>query len=510
MRPRFPLYGKILFWFFLNLLLVAVVLALAFGAQFRLGLDWILAGDTADRIEAVAYLIAADLSERPRPEWNAVAERFSKAYGITFLAFAHDGVQIAGPPTDLPPPVKARVMPHRALRRSPVLPPRKPPLPAAGPLGESSLPGARHPAAGHAHPPLPPAPLHAALVGPRFQKGFIRTSNPTRYWITVALQISSPDVGEPRPVTLLAMSNSLRGGGLLFDAKPWLAAGGAVLLVSALLWFPFVRGITRTIGQMTQATAQIAQGRFGVRVDSTRRDELGTLGLSINQMAERLSGFVSGQKRFLGDIAHELCSPLARLRVALGILEARVGDAERKYLDTASQTAEELAELVNELLSFSKASLAPGKLELKTVCLRDVVQKALGREENAQVPVEVDVPEHVLVRGDAELLVRAVANLLRNAIRYAGTAGPIQVWAGTHGQEVRLIIADQGPGIPEEYLNQVFDPFFRLDSSRDRATGGAGLGLTIVKTCVESCGGQVTCRNREPHGLEVTVQLSMP
>ena len=124
-------------------------------------------------------------------------------------------------------------------------------------------------------------------------------------------------------VVLVVRSNTISAGGLIFDPKPWLALGFGVVVFSLLFWLPLVRGITRTIGRMMQTTRQIADGRFDVRVNLRRRDELGALGESIDQMAARLDGLVAGQKRFLGDIAHELCSPLARLQMALGILEQR-------------------------------------------------------------------------------------------------------------------------------------------------------------------------------------------
>jgi two-component system sensor histidine kinase CpxA len=111
------------------------------------------------------------------------------------------------------------------------------------------------------------------------------------------------------------------------------------------------------------------------------------------------------------------------------------------------------------------------------------------------------------VRADAELLLRALSNILRNSVRYAGNAGPIQITAGLDGEKVRVMIDDCGPGIPAESLPQIFDPFYRVDVSRDRETGGVGLGLSIVKTCVESCGGTVACENLEPRGLRMIVML---
>jgi two-component system, OmpR family, sensor histidine kinase CpxA len=276
--------------------------------------------------------------------------------------------------------------------------------------------------------------------------------------------------------------------------------------LSALLWFPLVRGINRSIAQMTQATRQIAEGRFETRVAEGRRDELGDLGRAVNQMAERLAGLVAGQKRFLGDVAHELCSPLAKLRVSLGILDQRAGQEHKDYVARAEEEAAHIAGLVNELLSFSKASLAAPPAQLRPVIVRDAVEKAIRREVPDEMQIKLEIPDEMAVRADAELLTRALANLLRNAVRYAGEAGPITVAARREQDTVQIMVADCGPGVPASDLPRLFDPFYRADASRDRATGGVGLGLAIVKTCIESCGGAVACRNLEP-GLEVTIRL---
>jgi len=263
---------------------------------------------------------------------------------------------------------------------------------------------------------------------------------------------------------------------------------------------------------MTEATRQIAAGRFDARVNEKRLDELGALGQSINQMAGRLAGLVAGQKRFLGDVAHELCSPLAKLRVSLGILDQRAAQDQRAYVASAENEAAHMAALVNELLSFSKASIGAPSAQLRTINVGEIIDNAVRRETSdaAGVQVQVDVPPDARVVADADLLGRAVANLLRNSVRYAGSAGPISVTAGQDAGAVRITVADCGPGVPAADLPRIFDPFYRVDASRDRATGGVGLGLAIVKTCVEACGGSVACRNREPSGLEVTIRLEPP
>ncbi len=500
---RFPLYAKILLWFFLNLMLLAAVFLLVFRAQFGLGLDWLLSGSAAARLEATSRLILAELSDRPRPEWDGILQRFGSAYGVRFYLFRNADEQLAGESLKLPQQVRSRLV-EQLIAAPRVRPPRR---------SERAPPPINHGGSQPLESPPPPAPpAHASIEhisadGP-LPKVLVRTADPPRYWMCVRGLVRRLEPDAALPVTLLAVSDSLSAGGLLLDTRPWVMAGVGSVLLSALLWFPFVRGITRSVAQMTQASRSIAEGRFDVRVNEQRRDELGSLGVAINQMASRLSAFVNGQKRFLGDIAHELCSPLARLQVALGILEQRAGDGQKRYVHTACEKADQISALVNQLLSFSKASLGATTIKLKPISLLQAVQKATERENDPSVTLKVEVPAELSVLAEVELLVSALSNLLRNAIRYAGQAGPITISAQPRGNEVILTVADNGPGIPEAHLAHVFDPFYRVDPSRDRSTGGVGLGLTLVKTCVESCGGTVTCQNRKPSGLEVVLHLS--
>jgi len=121
--------------------------------------------------------------------------------------------------------------------------------------------------------------------------------------------------------------------------------------------------------------------------------------------------------------------------------------------------------------------------------------------------IQIEIPDGLEVKADPELLGRATGNLVRNAIRYAGHSGVIEIGAERSNGHVLFRVSDSGPGVPEEVLSRLFDPFFRPDASRARESGGAGLGLAIVKTCVEACGGTVSAILRQPHGLEVTMTL---
>ncbi len=498
MRLRAPLYAKIGGWLLANLLLVALLLGVFVEVQYRLGLDSLLAGHAGDRVAAVAGVIAAELRTNDREKWDAVLAPFSESYEVRFSLYTDNGMHLAGDGTELPPPVRARLLeasPHREPH-----PPRPP-----RPHDNSELP----------RPDFPPPPDHGDPPPPPVGRPImVRTPDPARYWVLMRLPLRAfPD----RPggqVTLVARSDSLGGGGLFVDWTPWLLAAAAVLTISVLCWLPLVRGLTRALWRLTEATGRIAEGRFDVRVaEESRGDELGALAGSINRLAARLDGFVAGQKRFLGDIAHELCAPLARLQMAAGILEQRAAPETRANVADLREEIEQMSSLVGELLSFSKASLAgggAGGARLENVELRPVVEQAIRREApDGTATVEVEVPAGLTGRADPDLLLRAVSNLLRNSLRHAAGTGPVLIAAAPlAGDKVSLCVRDHGPGVPAAALARVFDPFYRLDPSRDRATGGVGLGLAIVKTCVEACGGSVAGRNVEPSGFEVTLTLA--
>ena len=494
MRVRFPLYSKILGWFFLNLVAVAMVVVLLFDAQFHFNLDWFLAFGARERLDALRDLIVGELELNNPEDWQSVLARYSEAQRVRFTLCDGEGEVIAGSSTELPPEVKDRIANQPTLFR----------------LGRQPG-GTAAPAAHDAEPsPAPPAEILRRWGPPRLPlRALMRTQQPTRYWLLASGRLDNPLAGPPFRIVLAAESTTLSAGGLVFDPKPWLALLLGVIVFSLLFWLPLVRGITRTLGRMMQATRQVAEGRFDMRLKMTRRDELGALGASIDQMAARLDGLVTGQKRFLGDVAHELCSPLARLQLALGVLEQRVSGPDAEYVKSAGEKAEQIAALVGELLSFSKASYGAKTGAVQTVEVRPLLAGAVRREAVEGVTVRVEADAALRVRADADLLQRAVANLVRNAIRHAGQAGPIVVRAERSGGEVSIVVADAGPGVPAEELARIFDAFYRIDTARTRETGGTGLGLAIVKASVESCSGSVAARNRDPHGLEVEIRLPL-
>lgn len=500
MRLRSSLYARILLIVLLNLAVIGLLVVILLNLQYRLDPDRFFLAARSNKFEVVARMIGDDLREAPAGqigEYEAILKRYQETWGVQFLLYAPTGVQLGGPATRLPAQIRQRVIGPAAAaglrrNRSPERPWQRPPPPD----GESG--------------PMPEGPA-GALRGRAFpfSRSFLgRTESPTRYWVGTRIVLPAP-AGSAVPfrvATLLAVSDSFTGKGLFFDLRPVLTLAGSVFLTSILLWLPFVRRLTGSIKQLTQATEEIANEQFTVRVSEERRDELGRLGKAVNHLAVRLDGFVNGQKRFLGDISHELNTPLARMQFALGILEERADPAMRGYVEDVREEVVLMSQLVQELLAYARTGIKGVEIPLSRVALRPLLEKVVGREAPGHlVRVEVEEDLHVMVQ--PELLTRAIANLIRNALRYAGGSGEIVLSASQLAPDtVEVRVRDYGPGIPDTVLERIFDPFYRVEPDRARTTGGSGLGLAIVRTCVEACGGTVSARNAQP-GLEVILRL---
>ena len=467
---KLPLWGKVL-------ILAAVNAALLGGASVWLlrrmlaqEFGSILLGSARERIVAVSRQISTELATTAVGDRDAMMARYSRRYGVSFYLFSNSGRESAGPPITLPEEVEQRVR--------------------EGPRG---VPGMR---------------IGPLMVAPPTMPPFLVLAEPG-YWIGSRLAIRYPDGAPVELGTLLLASPSLITHPFLFDLKPWVGFFGVVLTVTLMCWLPFVGSMTRSIQRMMRATAQIAAGRFATKAEVRRSDELGRLGESINRMAGQLEEHVHGQKRFLRDAAHELRSPLSRMQAALGILERQTGPESERVLGDLREEIELMSELTGELLTLARTEHPVAWVRLSPVSLAATAARAVSMENaggTADVRMEVD-PE-LRVTANEDRLFRGISNLVRNAIRYAGEAGPITVAAARRGGSAVLTVMDQGPGIPEEAIDKVFTPFYRVDPSRDRNTGGTGLGMAIARACVETCNGTIQCRNGSP-GLVVTITLPL-
>ncbi len=475
MKLKLPssLFAKILAWFFLNLLLLAAVLAVFFAVQLRMDLDEFFGHQGADRLRTAGMLLNHDLEQAPPDEWPDVLARHGQIHGVDFLIVLPSGLVF--------PPKQKSSIPAEVLARAKELLTRRHGPPCAD------------------EPPERPGRRRPLLI--------MHSGAPARWWFGIRLPLFLEASERHLPVLLLAVSDSITGNGFFFDPLPWMLAAAVIIVISVLFWLPMIRSITKPLTRMTQAAEEIAKGNFAVSIHEPRADEIGRLALTINHMTARLAAFVQGQKRFLGDVSHELGSPVARIQFGLGVLEQRLEGGNQERVQDVMEDVDHLSRLIGELLAFSRAEMGSQAVKLEQIALLPAVQAAVRRESSSDATIEVQVGPDIHVTASAELLTRAVANLLRNAVKYAGKAGSITVTAKEEDGQVELTVADSGPGVADEYLDRLFEPFFRPEPSRDSDSGGVGLGLAIVKTCVESCGGTVSARNLRPKGFAVTIVL---
>lgn len=282
------------------------------------------------------------------------------------------------------------------------------------------------------------------------------------------------------------------------------------LLATGLVWTPFAWRLTRAVTALTRATQTIAEGRFDVRVPLVRRDELGQLAESVNDMAARLERQVETQKQFVADVAHEVTAPLARLRVGLELLSPAADARSRQVQADLHDDAEQMSALLDELLLFSRTGQTAGREPAQSLPLIDLVQAAVEQEAPtvlAFAAVKLSVPPDLKVAVPPALVQRAVANLIRNALRYGQV--DVEVLAEATGSSAQITVRDRGPGVPPEALARLGEPFYRPDFARAREHGGTGLGLAIVRRCITAADGTVVFRNRDGGGFEAVVTLPL-
>jgi two-component system, OmpR family, sensor kinase len=354
--------------------------------------------------------------------------------------------------------------------------------------------GRRVAAAGHrVLPALPPdeaALLHRPGHPPRHRHLVAASAaGPGRY-LRLSLRISHRDL-------------LLRGLGVL----------SLFVLAVALASAPLARAISRPIEQLAQVARRIGEGDLKARASLHRTDEIGALGRTLDEMAERLGRLLEGHKDLLANVSHELRTPLARIRVSLSLAAEAPPTEAARHLRAIEEDVTELETLVSDLLTTSRLD-AGGRLVLRRepVEPRALVEAARGRFERLHPGrrLSTRLEDTPSIDGERALLARVLDNLLDNAARYSEAPTPIEVSLGTESGGVALAVRDHGVGIAPEDQARLFTPFFRADRSRDRNTGGVGLGLALSKRIVEAHGGRITIESRPGEGTTVRVWLPGP
>jgi two-component system sensor histidine kinase CpxA len=301
-------------------------------------------------------------------------------------------------------------------------------------------------------------------------------------------------------------------------AKTWLLRILAVLFTAGLVCYGLARHFASPVRRLRAVAKRFASGDLKARVGKDpllkRRDEVAELGRDFDDMAARIEELVTrqeqllqSQRRLLGDISHELRSPLTRLALASGLLQRKVSEDARPLLSRIDRESERLNALIGQLLTLARLDVSPVPEIMEQVDLnalmQEVVNDAAFEAVSRNVEIEFQAKPGCVLKGARDLLRSAFENVLRNAVRYTAAGTAVRVDLECTANTVSVTVSDQGPGVPESDLPHIFEAFYRVAEARDRQSGGTGLGLAIAERTVRLHGGSVGALNRPKGGLSV-------
>ncbi|MDP6968486.1 MAG: ATP-binding protein [Gammaproteobacteria bacterium] len=295
---------------------------------------------------------------------------------------------------------------------------------------------------------------------------------------------------------------------------PALQVTTALIIVALFTAFITWR-ITNPLASLRRATNAFARGQFDTRVDNRvicRKDEISQLGQSFNHMAERISLLLSNQQRLFRDISHELRTPLARQQIALELLARKLDPKDQSSIERIEREIERMNELIDQVLTLLRLEQGENQPQASRYDVAELVHQVVHDatfEAQSDDKIQLNLPASCSLQGYPQATSRALENIIRNAIRYTGDKGKVYIDVQRSKEWLSITIADDGPGVPEAALAHLFEPFYRVDESRNQQAGGYGIGMAIAEQAMRSQGGTISACNRPQGGLEITLRLPL-
>lgn len=302
---------------------------------------------------------------------------------------------------------------------------------------------------------------------------------------------------------------------------PWAGLSERLIIaifISGLICYLLSRYLTKPLHSLSLAAKSLATGKLHTRVGhfaGHNKDEIAELSLEFDSMAEQLETLIISKERLLQDISHELRSPLARLQIAIELGRQKTQALADDEFDRMEAECLRLNILISEILDYARLDQSTNTLNKKATNLPKIITTLVS---NANYEFSSDTPRVIIKKLDAcqlmldeRLIYRAIENVLRNALQYTPKDHSVYVSLDLDDslQHVKIIIEDTGPGVPDEQLSKIFNPFYRVDTSRAKKTGGYGLGLAIAKQAIHLHGGSIHASNCVHGGLIVEMILGI-
>jgi two-component system, OmpR family, sensor histidine kinase BaeS len=292
-----------------------------------------------------------------------------------------------------------------------------------------------------------------------------------------------------------------------------LLAGGAVLVGALFLALALARWLLAPVRGLTEGTRALADGDYARRLTTTRSDELGALSRDFNHLAAALEQHRQARRQWGADISHELRTPLSILRGEIQALQDGVRPLSAQALESLQAECGRLGSLIEDLYQLSLADAGALEYRFESLdlaeCVRDAVELQRRACADAGLALEMDVPVVAPVRADARRVAQLLDNLLANARRYTDAPGRIRVALETSAGRACIIVDDTAPGVPADALPRLFERLYRVEQSRARDAGGAGLGLAICRAIVDAHGGRIAAQTSALGGVRIVAELPL-
>jgi len=290
-----------------------------------------------------------------------------------------------------------------------------------------------------------------------------------------------------------------------------------LLIISFLCCWLLAKSFTKPLIAIQKASKALGNGELATRITTfdQRSDEFGDLARSFNQMAKQLEDNISAHQRLLGDVSHELRSPLTRLQLAVALAEKNMGNEaeQQKHLNRCETEVDRLDEMIADVLTLSRLEHSHNNFTADSIDLNTLVEQVINDcqyfASSKKISIILKGEIDAAILADGKLLVSALSNVLNNAVKYSPNKQDVVVELTQQNQQLHLSVSDNGPGVPDEMLAQLFTPFFRVADARDRSSGGTGLGLAIAQQAIHLHQGEIIAQNITPNGLKVIIILPL-
>ena len=286
-------------------------------------------------------------------------------------------------------------------------------------------------------------------------------------------------------------------------------SGFVALLIAAIISLILTQNISGPIRKLARATRSLISGEFKTRVNITNKDELGKLSRDFNILAKTLDKEAESADKWLADISHELRTPLAILKSELEAIEDGIREFDEETLNSLTHEVKRINTLVNDLYELSLSDLGAMKYQMVETDIKTNIESSIesfrDRYREAEIDIKMNFDEVGNILGDQHRLTQLFTNLLENTLKYTDGPGSLNINMQGIDNEIIVSFADSAPGVDEETLDKIFDRFYRVELSRSREMGGAGLGLSICSEIVDAHSGSIKAKRSSIGGLEIVI-----